>query len=219
MSVLVYGIALSDGRNGFGTGLEGEPLRGVAEGPLLAILSNHEGSGPAPQLDTLSAYERIVRELMDGGAILPARFGTVVADDAAVRALLRGRRRDLLARVQRVRGAVEIALRASWRDGLGFKPDARPPSGTSYMRERLELRQRACRVATQLGALGALSRSTRRALIPRPDLPVLDAYLVDRERVQEFVAMVEQLDHRMDEVELVCTGPWPPYSFAEGAPV
>jgi hypothetical protein len=48
---------------------------------------------------------------------------------------------------------------------------------------------------------------------------VLDAYLVDRGRVREFVAMVEQLDDRLDDVELVCTGPWPPYSFAEGAPV
>ena len=62
------------------------------------------------------------------------------------------------------------------------------------------------------------SRSSRRALAPRPGLPVLDAYLVDRGRVSEFVALVAQLDHRLDDVELVCTGPWPPYSFAEGAP-
>jgi hypothetical protein len=47
---------------------------------------------------------------------------------------------------------------------------------------------------------------------------VHDAYLVDQERISEFVALVEQLDARLDDVELVCTGPWPPYSFAEGGP-
>jgi hypothetical protein len=43
------------------------------------------------------------------------------------------------------------------------------------------------------------------------------AYLVDRARLGEFTAVVEQLDRGMPEVELVCTGPWPAYSFAEGA--
>jgi len=93
------------------------------------------------------------------------------------------------------------------------------PSGGSYLRDRFELRQSARRVASVLEPLTSLSRGSRRSLVPQPDLPVLDAYLVDRGRVQEFVAMVEQLDDWLEDVELVCTGPWPPYSFAEGAPV
>jgi len=31
--------------------------------------------------------------------------------------------------------------------------------------------------------------------------------------------MVRQLDDNLDDIELTCTGPWPPDSFAEGAPV
>jgi hypothetical protein len=30
---------------------------------------------------------------------------------------------------------------------------------------------------------------------------------------------VRQLDDDLDDVDLTCTGPLPPYSFAEGAPV
>jgi hypothetical protein len=156
---------------------------------------------------------------MDRGAILPAQFGSVLPDEDAVRGFLRGRRRDLVSRLARVRGAVEIGLRASWRDGAGASLDPRPTSGSSYLRDRLELRQSARRLAGELDPLAALARGIRRALVPRPDLPVLDAYLVDRGRVGEFVAMVEQLDDRLEDVELVCTGPWPPYSFAEGAPI
>jgi hypothetical protein len=44
------------------------------------------------------------------------------------------------------------------------------------------------------------------------------AYLVDRGAVGEFVARVRQLQRAHEELALVCTGPWPPFSFAQGAP-
>jgi hypothetical protein len=219
MSLLVYGIVEAGEVDPFGRGLADQPLFGIPEGPLEAVVSDHEGRSPEPSANALRAYERTVRGLMDSGAILPAQFGSVLPDEDAVRGLLRGRRRDLLSRLRQVRGAVEIGLRASWSDDARVVLDPRAPSGSSYLRDRLELRQSARRVANELDALTALARGSRRALAPRPDLPVLDAYLVDRGRVGEFVALVEQLDDRLDDVELVCTGPWPPYSFAEGAPV
>ncbi len=218
MSLLLYGIVeAGDGAAVPGTGVDDQPLRGVAEGPLRAIVSDHHAHSPDPTTNALLAYERAVRRLMEGGAVLPVQFGSVLDDEAAVRELLLRRRKDLLARLDRVRGAVEIGLRASWRDRARVA-DVGPQSGTSYLRDRLELRQNARRVASELDPLTAVARSSRRALAPRPDLPVLDSYLVDRSRVSEFVALVAQLDHRLDDVELVCTGPWPPYSFAEGTP-
>lgn len=219
MSLLVYGIVEASSSDPSGVGLDGQSLHTVTEGPLAAVVSDHFGDQVEPTPDALSAYEQTVRRLMERGAILPAQFGSVVEGETAVLELLRRRRKDLVARLQRVRGAVEIGLRASWRDGFRMPAEARSQSGTSYLRDRLELRQSARRVATELEPLGALARSSRRAIAPRPDLPVLDSYLVDSGRVSEFVALVEQLDDRLDEVELVCTGPWPPYSFAEGTPV
>jgi Gas vesicle synthesis protein GvpL/GvpF len=219
MSLLVYGIVEATDSEPCGIGLDGQALHAVVEGPLAAVVTDHLGGPLEPTADALSVYEQTVRRLMERGAILPAQFGSVVEDERAVRELLRQRLRDLVARLQRVRGAVEIGLRASWRDGARMPSEARPQSGTSYLRDRLELRQSARRVAGELDPLGALARSSRRAIAPRPDLPVLNAYLVDSGRVSEFVELVEQLDDRLDEVELVCTGPWPPYSFAEGAPV
>jgi hypothetical protein len=220
VSLLLYGIVETDGKGPFGTGLDGGPLRGVVEEPLLAVVSEHAGGAPEPSASTLTAYERIVRRLMDRDAILPARFGSVLDDEPEVHALLRRRRDDLVARLRRVRGAVEISLRASWREATRPRGDGGgDQSGTAYLRERLELRQRARRVAGELDSLKPLALSSRRTLEPRPDVPLLDAYLVDRERVDEFVALVEQLDVDLDDVDLVCTGPWPPYSFAEGTPV
>jgi hypothetical protein len=218
MSLLVYGIAEADSDGPTGDGLGGRRLRCVADGSLLAVVSEHDGADPEPTAAVLRTYESTIRRLMGRGAILPARFGSVLEDEAAVRALLRRRREDLVSRLRQVHGAVEIGLRASWREGVRARPNAGAQSGTSYLRDRLELRQRARQVAGELDPLTAIARCAHRALAPRPDLPVLDAYLVDQERMGEFVALVEQLDGRLDDVELVCTGPWPPYSFAESAP-
>lgn len=220
MSLLVYGIVEAHQGELSGVGLDSRPLREVCEGPLVAVVSHHRGGDLEPTAAAMSAHERTVRRLMVRGAILPARFGSVLENETAVRALLRRRREDLLARLRRVRGAVEIGLRASWRDDGRSRPDApRSQSGTAYLRNRLELRQRARHVARELDPLTGIALSARRGLAVRPDLPVRDAYLVDRGRVDEFVALVEQLDGLLDDVELECTGPWPPYSFAEGAPV
>jgi len=158
MSLLVYGIVEAASSDPRGVGLDGQSLHAVAEGPLAAVVSDHFGDRVEPTADALSAYEQTVRRLMERGAVLPAQFGSVVEDETAVLELLRRRRKNLVARLQRVRGAVEIGLRASWRDGSRMPSEARSQSGTSYLRDRLELRQSARRVATELDPLGALAR-------------------------------------------------------------
>lgn len=239
MSLLLYGIAEARGRAGncaAAVGLGGRPLRRLDEGPLTAVVSDHPGPNRAravPATAAASEYDRTIRRLMEHEAILPARFGSLLDDELALRALLRSRREELLSRLGCVRGAVEIGLRAAWRPGADGTPGSvsRPASvsgpdsvagsgsGSAYLRERVEARRRARRVADDLDPLTAVARSARRALVPAPGTAVLDAYLVDRERLDEFVALVERLDSRLDGVDVVCTGPWPPYSFAEGAPV
>jgi len=220
VNLLLYGVAEAAAAPLSGIGLDNEPLHTVVEGQLAAIVSDHGGadSGPASN-NRMRDYELAVRRLMEHDVILPARFGRVLADERAARALLRRRHSDLLSRLRRVRGAVELALRATWRRGAEEKPGDRPPSGTDYLRARFELRQSARRVASELDPLSAMAVSSLRTMAPASDLPVAYAYLVECDRVSEFVALVAQLKDHLDEVELTCTGPWPPYSFAEGAPV
>ena len=214
MTVLLYGVVEADAGPVVGMGIDNRPLRAVADGPLMGIVSDHDDPGPLAAADAPDEYERTVQSLMDSRVILPAQFGRVLVDDDAVRAMLRRRRRDLREKLDGVRGAVELGLHARWRDGGDGVRDPRSESGTAYLRNRLEMRQSARRLARELDPLTALARSIRRAL-PQRDLPVLDAYLVDRARVGEFVALVAELGDLLDGVELVCTGPCPPYSFAE----
>jgi hypothetical protein len=215
MSVFLYGVVEAGAGAVVGTGIADRPLRAVTEGPLMAIVTDHDDPTPLAAPEALDDYEHTVQRLMDFRAILPTPFGRVLDDDDAVRVMLRRRRRDLLSKLDGVRGAVELGIHARWRDGGVAHRDPRSESGAAYLRARLETRQSARRLASELDPLTALARSIRRAL-PQRDLPVLDAYLVDRTRVSEFVALVAELGDCLDGVDLVCTGPCPPYSFADG---
>jgi hypothetical protein len=54
----------------------------------------------------------------------------------------------------------------------------------------------------------------RSVVLPGPEL-LRAAYLVDRDAVDRFVALVQRLEETHTDLHIVCTGPWPPYSFAE----
>jgi hypothetical protein len=64
------------------------------------------------------------------------------------------------------------------------------------------------------GPLARLARaSTQQAGRGAHEL-LRSAYLVDRAAVQSFVDSVGDLQQANPHLRLLCTGPWPPYSFA-----
>jgi hypothetical protein len=214
MSVLLYGLADGGDVRVEGSGLCDRPLRAVRDGLLTAIVSDHDGVTLRADAETLWRHERIVERLAASHPILPARFASILDDDAAVLEMLQARREQLTAVLEHTRGAVELALRAMWEQ----PPEPESQTGAGYMKARLQLRQRGREVAAELMPLDKLSRSSRCQLPARPQEPLRCAYLVDRELIDDFVASVEQLDHRLPNVQISCTGPWPAYSFAQEVP-
>lgn len=206
MSLVVYAITDAPAA-------ETGPLRTVERDGLAAVVSEHDGQ--RPERSDLWGYEQVMERLMAEHTILPMRFGTVLADERKVRAMIGERFEELHAGLERVRGAVELSLRAGWREPSA--PVTATGPGTAYMLDRVALDRRARALADRLDPLGALAREMRRRIAPQGDLPVQNAYLVDRPRITEFTERVRHLDERHGDIELVCTGPWPPYSFASEA--
>ena len=50
-------------------------------------------------------------------------------------------------------------------------------------------------------------------LLATPQLLLSGAYLVSRERTDEFRRCVESLGRDHPDLRILCTGPWPPYHF------
>lgn len=213
MTLLLYAIASADQAQTAArrAGIDAVPFRRLAA--LVAALP--------PRLDadeeTLRAYERTIESLMGDETVLPARFGSVLADETEVRGLLRSRYDELTALLRQVTGAVEIGIRAHppHPRRRGTDSGAPPATGTDYLRARLELRRRSEALADAIDArVAGLYRSRTRRLPDEPGRALTASYLVPRSGVPEFA---ERCARPVAGVSLVCTGPWPPYSFSAGA--
>jgi Gas vesicle synthesis protein GvpL/GvpF len=206
-------------------GLAGAPLEGVGEGRLLAVISRHAELPDIGAVDALWAHEHVVERLMAERTVLPVRFASRLTGEAALRHELAIRQDDLLAALDGVRGRVELAVRAMSATGPPRREARRPAiaaegrhSGREYVRAKLALRDRAEAAGAALHVpLAALAvAGTRRP--GRVPCEVLRAsYLVERPVVAEFRALAQQLQSEYRDMAVLCTGPWPPYSFVEVA--
>jgi hypothetical protein len=220
VSVLyVYAITDSHGAEAEITGLHGAPLRRIESGRLAGLVSEH---AVAPELDeeVLWAHEQVVEELMSLTTILPLRFGSSVERAEALTAMMEERSEEFLAALERVRGAVELSVRAELPALQAEDSPPRPRSGTTYLLERAE-RERRERDAAELvhRPLAALARCCRPPVSPRDPRQFKAAYLVEERGVEEFGNRVGELNAGLEDVRVSCTGPWPPYSFVTERPI
>jgi gas vesicle protein GvpL/GvpF len=177
---------------------ERPPLRLVESGRLAVVCAPAEERELTPE--ALWERERLVEALMEERDLLPVRYGTRVLDEQEAARTLGEREAELSEALDRVRGAVELSVRV-----IGDRPP--PATGTEFIRGRAE-------VAALHERLSLVARDSARRPARAAGELMRAAYLVDRGAVDEFVSLVERLQAESDDsVRLLCTGPWPPYSF------
>ena len=191
------------------TTTEGAPVTMVPADGLAAVC------GPASSgtitAETLWRHEEVVEALMRDRDLLPVRYGTLLTDEDAAARVVAEHHDEFRAALDRVRGAIELSLRVVIADHLA------PPairSGTEYMRARARVgARREAAVATIHEPLSLLARESSQRSVGRPPELLRAAYLVDRGTVECFTGLVERLQTGAPDMQLLCTGPWPPYSF------
>jgi len=135
--------------------------------------------------ESLWRREELVEELMADCDLLPVRYGTRFADDEDAAQAVAARHATLAAALDHVRGAVEVSVRV-----IGAEPRATH------------------------AALSELARDAVERPVQPPQV-LRGAYLVDRDMVDAFAARVAQLQAAQPGSQILCTGPWPPYSFSD----
>jgi hypothetical protein len=196
----------------------------AAQGPLTG------SGGVRPEPEQLLCHERVVEALMGQRSTLPVRFGTVL-DAEGMLATLAERYPVFAADLVRLAGQVEIGLRILWdpdaiRRSLPEPPapaintgDERP--GTRYLLARSrevvaerQLREAALALETWcLARLKPLASDSTTRLLTTAAMPVSAAFLTPRSDVAALLAAAAQMQNERPDLDLVCTGPWPPYHF------
>jgi len=201
-------------------GHRGAPLRHLSRDGVTAVFSRHRRIELPPEERYLWRHETITEALMADRAVLPVRFGTTVADEAALVTMLTTRAEEFRELLALVRGRVEIGVRALWTPEEPQTADAEPAgSGRAYLLGAVSVRHAGAHLAETLhAALAEQAVGARRRVLVTPRLLLSGAYLVERDGVDRFLAAADEVGRAHGDVELVCTGPWPPHSFAAGTP-
>ena len=193
-------------------GLGGAQLRRTACRGIAATFTRHRTLQPRPTPRMLWSHEAVVRSLMRRMAVLPLRFGTMLADEDALRAILAEHHEALAQGLERVRDRVELSVTV--RGGPPQESHQDEASGRAYLMARREAHHRSERAAGEVHEpLAALARDARLRAPAPPPMILAAAYLVDRPEVDAFKARVVALAAARDDLSIVGTGPWPPYSF------
>jgi len=213
-------------------GLHDEALSAVIWRDIGAVVSKFNGAQTSKTADELWRHEEVVESLMSVRAVLPARFGTLLPSRQHVDDILRRVYRALVQDIERVRGHVEIGMRflSTFETGAelnqplttsnGLMPPGAGP-GSAYLRARLaQKRELQDRRRAKLG----LVRDVYALLASHANASWLDgelddrhgisaAFLVPRDRIGSFRDVVGEVAYANPGLALLCTGPWPPYSF------
>ena len=216
LSVIVAGVAGD---------LAMVPCRELAA--VTRCVHNNEDGVPATMKAVLQ-HEVIVEALRSRFPALPVRFGTIFRNAESVTSAIAEQYDLLLADLDRVGDKIELSVTALWttpfsgNEEIAHADDA--PSqhaGARYLRARaFDLRcdeaqkERARAVAQKVdGALGTLTLECRTSLVPTPRIAVRTAYLLHPAKVGLFRAAFDGLRGTHNDVRLLLTGPWPPYTF------
>ncbi|MFJ4471083.1 GvpL/GvpF family gas vesicle protein [Streptomyces sp. NPDC089424] len=183
------------------------------------------------------AHDEVVAALGARTTVLPLRLATVYLDDSRVRDMLEERERTLTELLDRLAGQVEWGVKvyadtspAAARPQAPSGAPEPPDSGRAYLRQRRQQRharedawssaaEAVRRVEAQAGSL-AVAHARHRPQQGRlaggtGENVANDAYLVPRDRAEEFRERVQGAAEGLDGVRVEVTGPWVPYSFAQ----
>ena len=211
--------------------MDGLPVHAVDVGGLQAWISETPHTHVAPTVDRARDHDRVIRAAMAIETPLPARFGQVVADHAALEHVITARRDGFAAALESVAGAVEMTVKV--RLETASAPTERAPetasAGEGHGRRYLERVAAAHRREQNVLAQEQIVRErVRQAVAPLVRAEAFAgtsagsnvaslAHLVPRDRLSAYRSAIQALRADSPVLSLRVSGPWAPYSFTQVA--
>jgi hypothetical protein len=215
-------------------GLEDAAPGIISYAGLSAVTGPISRDVPEGSVDNIRRHMGVLESLMERCTVLPVRFGSVFSAREELDAYIFRSREALIADLKRLRGQIEIGVHILDRRpvvpagksepvwGLCMASEAPPGPGARYLAKKsVEATHRVDRERA-MSALGAavvepLSRlataHTWRTLPSPSGMPEVSlALLLHKDQLDAFRLALAEFRGSMPWLEILCTGPWPPYS-------
>ena len=235
----IYAIVPDQGRQSLGRiGLEESDVYSIGDGRVAAVVSDVKAGRIRPQRRNMAAHQEVLKLLLQQVTPLPAAFGLVADDDAAIARILKDNAEVFLDQLKRVDTSVEMGLRMTWdvpnifeffvgthpelqelrdrffRDGAQLTQDEMITLGSTF--ERLLGDDRESYTERVETVLRTCCREIKRNKC-RTETEIMNlACLVPRGDLERFEQAVQQAAHPFDDnYAFDFNGPWAPHNFVE----
>ncbi len=230
---MLYLYGIIDGRQTpepMPAGLEDRASCIVPYDDLAAVAGWLQRGRPPASEANLRKHFNVLEAFMASHTVLPARFGSTFADLEELTAHLAFSRNTYTGDLRRLRGQIELGVRAGWHAAPMGPSDASmvfaatgSGPGACYLAEKrakaaycLDRQREAQDLASIISAPLALhaTQAVWRPLRGNLEKAAISmAFLLSKERLGGFREALVALRRSKPDLDILCTGPWPPYSF------
>ena len=244
MRKYIYGVISSSKPATFGQSFlssSPEQVYTVSDGDLACVVSDYNGDDFASlskedKLLRLMTHQETIERVMKEHSILPVKFGTMAEDEDEIRCILAQGYEKLSQALNQTNSLVEIEVAATWDlkkvlEEIGSKEEIgrlkRFIAGKSagevlemqinagmQIKECLD-RRREGYYSQTMQSLAETALDTQANALVSDEMVMNVAFLVERERQDDFDNQVRQIDEAFDgQINFRVIGPLPPYSFS-----
>lgn len=170
---------------------------------------------PVANAASLKKHDRIVKRIARGcAAVLPFRFGSVVAERASLGELLDPIAPAIARALDLVRDAVQFTLRVYGKPAPRAKAKKGEGPGTRFLSERMR-KQQVPEIEHVTRATKEIVRAVRTQRHDRAPLLASVYHLVAREDARRYRSRLGAAVKELHDVRVEVSGPWPAYAFSE----
>jgi len=212
---------------------------------ISAVLSDFSSANMVDRLSKsyIMSHELVTEKLMDNFTVLPVRFCTFLNTEENVVAMLKDYYSDFVSNLNRVKGKVELGVKALWSptrhscfgdwapakkirpkivSALGIKQiGAGESEGKKYMLKKLkeyainrELEKEAKRYVDVIDGKFSKYASEKKLDSLKTEKLLLNAsYLVEVGKVDDFKRAFNLVRAELRDFQFMLSGPWPAYNF------
>jgi hypothetical protein len=234
MGICFYGVVEAESPLDFeDVGIAGGRIYAIQYRDIEAVVN------PVPDdhtvaLEDASTYERILRRVMEIGAVIPMSFGTVAKDPDEIEKILKRGYMTFKHTMDKIRGKIQVNVAASWREKAVLERVLSEDRKSRALRRRMvrspadqtlrielgrrvkgrlnEKREEIVPVITT--ALQGVSDDFEENRLKDKNMIVNASFLIEKTREPAFYTKAETLEKRyLKLIKLVIVGPLPPYNF------
>ena len=111
---IIYAFVAAPSGDRGGIGVDGERVFAISRGKVAAVVSATTAKRLRPERRHLEAHNRVIRQLLADGTVLPLAFGAAAGSQQSVQRILERNAEELAAQLDRLAQKIEMGLRVVW---------------------------------------------------------------------------------------------------------